>query len=391
MRVGILTYWTSTDNYGQILQCFALENFLRQQGHEAFLIRYSPVFQKDNIVVRIKRNLSLKKILSRLSGQSGQGHKADRHERELFEKNAMLNKERKFDEFREKHIIASEECFHSLKELKKHPPVAEAYICGSDQVWNNSLLKSETGAWFLNFGDKYTKRISYAASIGRNLKDEELKAFRKYLRKFDAISVREKSSELLCKRVGISNAVVTLDPTLLLPANVYRGLEQKPKEDVSKPYLFMYVLNVEDKEEIYWNKIKDYQAESGLDIKTVCSSGYVQARELIDGHSNLQATVPEWLYYIDNSKCVITTSFHGVVFCIKMHKPFLAILLTNRFSKGNDRIVSLLNSVGLPDRVLDPKNPIKKQAEAYIDWTIVDDKICELQRKSFDFLNANLK
>lgn len=40
MRIGIITYWESNDNYGQQLQCWALQQYLRNLGHAPFLIRF---------------------------------------------------------------------------------------------------------------------------------------------------------------------------------------------------------------------------------------------------------------------------------------------------------------------------------------------------------------
>ena len=40
MKIGILTFWWSQDNYGQLLQWYALQKYLRDAGHDAFLIRY---------------------------------------------------------------------------------------------------------------------------------------------------------------------------------------------------------------------------------------------------------------------------------------------------------------------------------------------------------------
>ncbi len=42
MKIGIMTFWWSEDNYGQLLQCYALQKYLRDQGHDPFLIRYDP-------------------------------------------------------------------------------------------------------------------------------------------------------------------------------------------------------------------------------------------------------------------------------------------------------------------------------------------------------------
>ena len=52
MRIGIMTYWSSKENYGQLLQCFALQQFLKKMGHSPFLIKYNstPIIRKKNIL-----------------------------------------------------------------------------------------------------------------------------------------------------------------------------------------------------------------------------------------------------------------------------------------------------------------------------------------------------
>ena len=42
MKIGIITFWQSNDNYGQALQCFALQKQLISMGHTPFLIKYTP-------------------------------------------------------------------------------------------------------------------------------------------------------------------------------------------------------------------------------------------------------------------------------------------------------------------------------------------------------------
>ena len=56
MKIGIITYWQSNDNYGQLLQCYALQRYLVQIGHEPFLIRY-------DISNRYSANNKWKKVL----------------------------------------------------------------------------------------------------------------------------------------------------------------------------------------------------------------------------------------------------------------------------------------------------------------------------------------
>ena len=40
MKIGVVTFWETQDNYGQVLQGYALQKVLEQLGHEAFIIRY---------------------------------------------------------------------------------------------------------------------------------------------------------------------------------------------------------------------------------------------------------------------------------------------------------------------------------------------------------------
>jgi len=385
MKIGIITYWNSNDNYGQVLQCYALQQYLINQGHDTFLIRYLPHNSSRPFLQKLKENLSWGKVVYFLSSQRRIDKQNQAKEKDLEIVNRKLNTKRKFDSFKAKYIRSTNIVYHSIIELRNNPPLADVYVCGSDQVWNNKLTLPETAAWYLDFGDKKTKRISYAASIGRALQKNEINIFKKNLMAFDAISVREESTYLLCKYIGVPNVRVTLDPTLLLPVDEYRKIE--PLASVpSAPYMFMYILNVSTKDEIYWKDIQNYLAMKNLDLKIVCSSGYLQARELLDSHHNIQATLPEWLQYIDQAECVVTTSFHGVVFCIKMHKPFLAILLTNKYAKGNDRITSLLKSLDLSNRIYSPSSSIGKQISKKIDWIKIEEKISSLKEDSCDFL-----
>ena len=40
MKIGVLTFCSTEDNYGQVLQCYALQFYLNSMGHETYLIKY---------------------------------------------------------------------------------------------------------------------------------------------------------------------------------------------------------------------------------------------------------------------------------------------------------------------------------------------------------------
>lgn len=385
MHIGIITYWSSSNNYGQILQCYALQKYLQSKGHTPFLIRYQPANFKISLIQKIFQNLSFKKIKYRFSKQRKENKKQERIKKQLSLINQELNKQREFEDFRRKNIIYTEKIYKSLKELQQNPPEADIYICGSDQIWNNSLHYKDTLAWYLNFGNRNIPRISYAASIGRDFDAKELIRFKKLLMPFKKISVREYKSKQLCESLGLKNVEVVLDPTFLLPVDEYRKLESQ--KSILESYIFIYILNVKTKEEMYWNAINKYAKGKNLSIRIVSSSGYIEARHLIKEITFEEATIPEWLTLIDNAKYIITTSFHGIVFCLKMHKPFLAILLTNEYSSGNIRIQSLLEKIGLKNRIYNPAYPVETQIEQPINWENVDTRLNELIRESCEFLN----
>lgn len=386
MQIGIITYWSSDDNYGQQLQCYALQRFLRDKKHNAFLIKYKPTAEQKSKWDKLK-GISIGKLLDKLSSAK---RKEIAINKLLGNENKELNKARMFEKFRNDHLNTTEIEYHSIEELRQNPPEAEVYICGSDQVWNNSLHSKNTAGWYLDFGNPSIQRISYAASIGRNIEKGEQSTFKTYLNHLNAISVRESSAQALCQSLGFSNVEVVGDPTLLLSANHYLSLcKDIPKQE--HPYLFMYMLNISTPEEIGWDKVSAYLQARSLDLKTVCSSGYLPARELIPDNRNILASIPEWIALIRDARYVITTSFHGMMFCILLHKPFLVMKLTNQYAKGNNRMTSLLATLGIEERIHNSSLPFDRQMENEINWTEVEKKLAALRNNSIKFIERNIK
>lgn len=390
MKIAIFTYWTSSDNYGQLLQCYALQKYLRDKGYEVYLVRYSPISQniRHNPTIWNKlKNVKLKNLLPWVRKRLKAEIAYENHLRKL---NKKLNLQRKFDEFRNSYLCVSEIIYHSIEELKANPPQADIYICGSDQVWHDSLLEPNVAGWYLQFGDSNIKRISYAASIGRNISLEEKDIFKTYLSKFDAISLREQNACNYVQNIGFTKAIVVADPTILLPIDEFTEIIPSVLPN-SDSYILFYTLNIRTSKEICWEEIYPIIKEENLKVKSVCSSGYYPARNIIPDCDNIQATIPEWISLIKGAQYIVTTSFHGIVFCIKLHKPFIAIPLTNEYSKSNVRLTSLLDFVGLSSQMYSQTSNIRELLHAKISWDIVDLKMNELRQKGINFLNKELR
>lgn len=398
MKIGVLTYWNSSDNYGQILQCYALQHFLKECGHDAILIKYSPRIQPVNPLFSVARKIVLSLSFRGLCYHFSKQRKIDKQkqivEQNLIEENNKKNKKRQFPEFRDQYIDSYSVEYTSITELQNNPPKVDALICGSDQVWHNSYFDPNTAGWFLHFGSIKTLRIAYAASIGHKLTKKDLKKFKKLLEPFDAISVREQSVKEYAANVGYGNISITLDPTLLIDSSAYAFNKSNDScnlhNNKDESYVFMYMINVKSTEDIPYNEIQSYTCNRKLDIKIVASSGYCPAHDIIPNKKNILATIPEWISLLKSADCVITTSFHGVVFSIIMRKRFLVIPLRGQYSASNERIENLLNRLSLNNRIYQEGQSLEDQIEKSIDWEDVYSRLNILKGESISFLSFSL-
>jgi len=343
MKIGILTFWWSEDNYGQLMQCYALQKYLRDAGHDVFLIRYR--WEKDvsdSFANRLLKATNPVKIIKHLKYK-------------LYKRN--INKEfisnnRKFSEFRNKYITYTDKIYYSYDELKKNPPEADVYIVGSDQVWrfgHRSLKRDikKLHAYFLDFGDSSIKRFSYAASWGiTELKSEFIKEITPLLKKFKYVSVRESTGLTICEECGITNAEWVPDPTMLIKPEIYRSLYKE--SEIRKPlksYLMLYMLNNDCDFDL--SKIYYFARSRNLEVVYVTGNG------VIDDYDKYFATIPEWLYLIDNADYIITNSFHCCVFSTLFEKQYAVIPLTGKHVGMNSRLDSLFERFGIESRYID--------------------------------------
>lgn len=342
MKIGIMTFWWSNDNYGQLLQCYALQKYLRNAGHDAYLIRYdytldlsTPTYLKLLKVLNpylLIRYLTYRIKLTKLQKET-------------------ITHNRYFDDFRKKYIRQSEILYTTYSQLKENPPQADCYIVGSDQVWNFSLISKKkikpiVHAYMLDFGSKAIKRMSYSASWSvLSLSDELIGQIRPLLQNFSYISVREEQGIELCRQCGYEDAEHVCDPTLLLEADVYRNLYRSEGVQPKKQkYLLLYMLNNECEFDI--QKIYDFAQERGLQVVYVTGNGVLDKRE------KCFASIPQWLSLVDNAEYVVTNSFHCCVFSSLFGKQFGVVKLKGKLSGMNTRMESLFNQLEIDPRWL---------------------------------------
>lgn len=121
MRIGILTFHWAT-NYGAVLQCYALQDFLESLGHKVQVINYKPRQYDNNIYsfLRFRKFLNFQEYINN------------------------RKKEIKIREFRREHLHLTDRVYQ-CKEIASFASYYDILVSGSDQVVNPSFLMSGEG------------------------------------------------------------------------------------------------------------------------------------------------------------------------------------------------------------------------------------------------------
>lgn len=203
-KIGILTFQRAV-NYGASLQMYALQKTVKELGAEAEIVDYdcpwiSDCYQAFPLRALVHPRLFLHAVLN---------YKEQSH------------RNQKFEQFEKKHMTFSEKL-----DKKALPHVADrydAYIVGSDQVWN-PLITGGDSAYFLNFVKDRQKKFAYAASFGVSSWPVGYPSAGKMLEDFRAISTREKTWAGIVRAVTekMPPLSVSVDPVFLLGRAIWQ-------------------------------------------------------------------------------------------------------------------------------------------------------------------------
>ncbi|MDD3013605.1 MAG: polysaccharide pyruvyl transferase family protein [Candidatus Gastranaerophilales bacterium] len=348
-KIAIITFGHVT-NYGNRLQNFALQKVLNDMGHSV-----------ETISPDLSPARKIRKIISRI----------------IYPKRNSLYDKREinFNKFDDEYVNYSKEKIGYFTPIKKIANKYDAFILGSDQIWNPTYgynMKSMFG-----FGLPKNKLFSYSASFGiSDIPQKYINNYTKYLDNINVISVRENRAIDIVKKLTGKDVVKTLDPTLLLDSAEYEKLSLKPnKLSDDEKYIITYFLR--DIPSEISNKIDNFSKDNKLKVINLCQ------RSETDSYIYEPR---EFVYLIKNAKTVLTDSFHSCVFSIILGTPFS--LYDSKFEsvKNNNslsRLDSLLNDLKLNDRKnidLDDKKIFES------DYTASYEIIKKQKQKSIMFL-----
>lgn len=381
MKIGVITYWYGNSNYGMMLQCWALQTYLKDHGHDPFVIRF-----KKNEYVSVG-----KKILTRIGLLSLINRVKCIIKNIPFVDTSKNDALRKFEEFRRNNISLSDQSYSTIAELRNEPPLADCYITGSDQVWSQLLDDENNYAYFLDFGYPSTKRVAYAPSFSLKEYPAHLKnKLSRLLQEIDFISAREYDGVRICNELGFK-ALKVLDPTLLLERSKYTQLCQlEPRHTL--PYVYIYSLNIKSAEEVRWSELHTMSKLHSLKTIVTPSDGYLKGGEIFGNDVEYEyATIEQWLSLIRDAEMTVTSSFHGIVMSIILERPFVYVPLQGSFSVGNNRVLDLLQELKLEDRILTGDVCYEDLYAKRIEWNNVKERLSVYKKESIEYLNKSLE
>ncbi len=375
-RIAIVTFHRAY-NYGAVLQACALNRFLKDKAVLCDVLDYYPKYFHKMYHILPYRYFS------------ANGNKTLVCHLLLF--NVLSRRNRGFERFLRRNVSLSQNTYSSLNGVCLP---YDAYIAGSDQIWNTAAAKFDP-AFFLSMNLFSNKaKYSYAASFGLKKIPNELKdAYLKRLDDFRMISVREESGVSIVEELIGRSPEVVCDPTFLLDTKIWDDI-CGDKKIIDGDYIFLYYVKQP-------TEIREFAMQLAKDkhCKVVCLSCYFVENNRLKynflsgkedrscGFLSVNSASPdEFVNLIKHAKYVLTSSFHGTVFSALYHKSFLSQTIWNDGS-SNERVVNLLNKLGLLNQSINSKFP---NIDNEINWDIVDNAVNKLRQDGSNYLCAVL-
>jgi len=305
-KIGILTFHFK-DNFGAVLQCYAMQEFLISKGYRVEVINFKPGdFRTLGSIVKHQLKYLIKnyKLLNIVSYYN------------LIR--SLVIQTKKFRAFRGNFLKSSKH--YNSNNFDHDLNDYDIIVTGSDQIWNS--INSYAKAYFLKpFLDYNGKKIAYAACRGvKSSLPNEVNYLKDAFENYDWIGVRDNQTKEFVQKISDASADVVCDPSMLID---YSGFLSNNRV-IEGNYILVYVLGKEI-DGGHLNVINKIKEQHG-DLKIVAC--YLTNKNpnyftFADEHI-YDASPIEWINLINQSNFFYTDSFHGALFATKFKKRFLA-------------------------------------------------------------------
>ncbi|MBR4762542.1 MAG: polysaccharide pyruvyl transferase family protein [Clostridia bacterium] len=366
-RVAILTR-TSTNNFGTILQAYALQNYISSLGFEVYVIDDSiPRKEYVNVSTLEKPNQSVKARI----------YNCFDHLIEKIQLIYYLKFKQNTANFKKKHIR-----YYKPKSTQELNSKFDIFVSGSDQIWANAAEPLLFPFFMQDFVSDEKAQISYAVSIGESVFPESKKELvNKLVNRFDYLSVRELPSKQMLRQYTDKSISVTCDPVLLLKNEIWDIIAGKRK--VKEKYIFCYFLS---ENSWYCKKVQELTEFYGF-------QAYIVGKK----HNNFTATKfkyiencsPEdFLNYIKYSSFVLTDSFHATLFSIIFGSSFNVFeRFKDKTNTQNNRLLYILDRFSIKSLYIKNSEPLNFEK---VDYSAIKDYINSFAEESKQYLYSAL-
>lgn len=331
MKIGIITIF-NVPNYGAMLQCWSLCKAIERLGHQPILFYIPTIKWKNSISHKFRKSIQYK-----------------------FK-----------NDFIKKHLPFTDNLTTEV----------DAYLVGSDQVWNPNIVGEQLDKFLGCFAKESVPIASFASSFGMKNwtfpQKEEL--VKDSLSKFKVISVREKTGVDLLKSTFNLDAEEVLDPCFL--TQDYTSLFSS----TDKPTDVVF-FRLRPWKDMLYKAVEKEAKKRGLSYFNVSAHSFIPGlNRSIRAYNEKYYSVGKWLKKLSSAKYVITDSFHGTVFSLIFKRQFVVI---NSKPEAITRMESLLSKLGLAHRIVkDAEQAYKILTEDSIDYDSVGPKLDNLRSQS---------
>lgn len=361
MKIGILTFHNAL-NYGAVLQCYALQHYLQEKGHDVEVIDYRIRFIEEQKKLLSKTELRrrgfvpfLKYFIARLLAWP-----------------AWRKTIRAFHQFMVSQLHLSSRATTAAD----IPTEYDCILFGSDQIWSPKLCRGFDPVFWGQFEKHGARFVSYAASIGETseLDKSGWQQVERRITVFDAVSVREKSLYLALQEHCRVSATVCLDPTLLVDATVFEKIAVRPEE---QDYVFLFNVLDDPAASQFAHRLANRLGTSVV----IKGQAKPQLKSRRDKLVTLRESMSpeEFLGYIKYARCIVGNSFHVIALSIVFQKDCYALK-----SRRSGRVEGLLGSLGLADRIVAATEPVDMISS--INYKAVGERLAVMRLSSTQFI-----